>query len=443
MVGLVLVTATLLGAGPLAQSASADRVIVASGPIKEIFIGDELSCQIAYANDSDFEFYPPATAPGDCGTILATGGRLYAPDFEAHGISATGRLESYESFTPVSQTGVLGSGASTDPYRVTTVVDAGFTGLRITETTSYVNGSNGYRVDTTVANLGGGLPIATLYHAGDCYASGSDIGFGFTRAEVGAAGCSQTTQNSPPARTVQMAPLSSGSHFYEAFYGEVWEWIATQSQFPDTCRCDEHIDNGVGLSWPLSFSPGSSTTRSLSVSFTEETPPSPDLDSDGDALPDQWETGNAQGGDYENLAPLGANPSRKDIFIHLDYMAGCKPPKGWETNAIEAFRAHGIALHVDYGSDSINADGKPWGSASRAGEIPHQDDIALWEGFDELKDARFVPANRRRAFHYAAIVDRFDGGDGGMARGIPEADFVISACEVYQPRRNWRSTTVA
>lgn len=414
-----------------AVAATDYQLIETGGPIESIAVGNELSCQVAYVNDVELEFYPPHTTPGDCGTLLAVNGVLYAPDFSSHGISATWGLDGYVPFTPVSQTGVEGTGAAKDPYRVTTVVEAGGSGLRVSETTSYVSGSNSYRIDTAVTNTnpGGGNLNPVLYHAGDCYASGSDIGFGFTRSEVSTAGCSQTAQNSPPGRTIQMAPLSAGSSYFEARYDEVWTQIATQNPLPNTCRCGEHIDNGVGLSWELSVRPeGGGTVRSLNVSFTESTPPDPGADSDGDALPDNWETGGAPSGGYENLAPLGADPNRKDVFVHLDYKESCAPPKGWELPAIEVFRNHGIALHVDSGRDSINADGQPWGDRSLAGEIKVDDDIELWDAFDRLKDERFVPSNRRRAFHYAAIVKQFNGREGGKARDIPEADFILSGC---------------
>jgi hypothetical protein len=420
-------------AAPLAGSADAAtyREIESTGPIQSIALGDELSCQVAYVNDIDFEFYPPDTTPGDCGTAIAVNGVLYAPDFESHGRSATWELDGYVPFTPVSQTGVLGTGSAADPYRLTTVVDAGSSGLRISETTSYTTGSNTYRIDISVTNRGSGSPTAVLYHAGDCYASGSDIGFGFTRTEVSTAGCSQSAQNSPAGRTVQMAPLSAGSQFYEARYDEVWKQIATKAPFPNTCRCGEHIDNGVGLSWALGFEPFGSTVRSLAVSFTESTPPAPGADSDGDALPDNWETGSAPSGGYENLAPLGADPHRKDVFVQLDYMAGCKPPKGWELDAIRVFKEHGIALHVDSGPDSINADGQPWGARSAVTKaLDKQNDITLWDAFDRLKDTNFVPSNRRRAFHYAALVNEFNGDDGGLSREIPEADFIFTGCSV-------------
>jgi len=426
----LIASASLLGQVTSRAAAEGYEQIQAPGPIEAIALGDELACQVTYVNDFDYEFYPPDTSPGDCGTFLAVGGVLYAPDFDSHGRTATSGLGGYATFTPVSQTGVEGSGTAADPYRVTTVVDAGGSGIRIAETTSYVSGSSSYRIDTAVTNRGSNaVANAVLYHAGDCYASGSDIGFGFTRTEVGSAGCSQTAGNSPPGRTIQMGPLSATSSFYEAGYREVWERIATKSTFPDTCRCAEHVDNGVGLSWALSLGPnGEGTVRSLSVSFTESTPPAPGADSDGDALPDRWETGNSALADYENLASLGADPNRKDIFVHLDYMEGCKPPAGWERPAIQVFAEHGIALHVDSGPESINADGQPWGARSRAGAIPRQANIGVWGDFDRLKDQNFVPSNRRRAFHYAALVDKFDNGEGGLARSIPEADFVFAGC---------------
>jgi hypothetical protein len=111
-------------------------------------------------------------------------------------------------------------------------------------------------------------------------------------------------------------------------------------------------------------------------------------------------------------------------------MSGCEPPSGWERGAISAFASHGVNLHVDSGPASSNANGQPWGGLSRAGAIGHRADVPDWASFDSLKDERFVGSDRRRAFHYAAFVNRFEGNDGGKARGIPDADFVVAACEV-------------
>ena len=382
-------------------------------------------------------------------------GTLYAPDFSQHDRSATSGLGAYVAFEPVSQTPVQGSGTAADPWRVTTVVEAPGA-MRIEEQTSYVSGSPSYRVETSVENLRTDAAVsAILYHAGDCYASGSDIGFGFTRTEIGSAGCSETEQNVPAGRTIQMAPLSSGSSYYEAFFRQVWEQIATQTPFPDTCRCDEHVDNGVGLSWTLLVGAGSRQTRSLTVSFTETQQAAPGADSDGDALPDAWEAGSAPSGDYENLAPLGADPNRKDVFVHADHMVGCEPPPGWEQDAIRVFADHGVTLHVDTGPTSVNSGGRTWGTLSRAGAIPYQQVLPIWgDTFDRLKDEHFVASDRRRAFHYAVFTDATHDVvrnktivGGGQSRGIEAADFVVGTCQVPPTlqgridRKRWTTVT--
>lgn len=196
-----------------------------------------------------------------------------------------------------------------------------------------------------------------LFHGADCYASGSDIGFGFLRPERGAIGCSQNPDNVPPARTVQYSPLSAGSSGTEDRFYRVWEQIAELDPLDDLCLCSQDVDNGAGLSWELTLGAAGSATRSLSISFTKETRTEPQ-DTDGNALPDSWETGAALTSNATNLAPLGADPDRKDIFVHADYMRGCQPPPGWEQSAVALFARRGIALHVDSGPQSqLNADG--------------------------------------------------------------------------------------
>ncbi|MFL5944736.1 MAG: thrombospondin type 3 repeat-containing protein [Gaiellaceae bacterium] len=105
--------------------------------------------------------------------------------------------------------------------------------------------------------------------------------------------------------------------------------------------------------------------------FTLNLLPDPSTDSDGDALPDDWET---NGVDWDgdgtvdfNLAALGAHPNHKDIFVEVDWMdcqkGGCaagdthshKPVTGALQDVVDAFAAApvsnpdnqpGIALHL-------------------------------------------------------------------------------------------------
>src|SRR5439155_2564536 len=44
--------------------------ISSAGPLTHVYLGNELSCQVAHSGDADLELYPPDTIPGDCGSFL-------------------------------------------------------------------------------------------------------------------------------------------------------------------------------------------------------------------------------------------------------------------------------------------------------------------------------------------------------------------------------------
>src|SRR5581483_5591626 len=144
--------AVTLAAARDARAALGYAEIASAGPLLRIDAGNELSCQASVLGDEGNAFFPNGTAPADCGTFLATGGALYAPDFFSHDGTTTIALGSYTPFTAVSQSGVLGTGTALDPFRVVTVADAGATGLRITQTDSYIAGNDWYQTDVAVTN---------------------------------------------------------------------------------------------------------------------------------------------------------------------------------------------------------------------------------------------------------------------------------------------------
>jgi hypothetical protein len=431
---LYILLATLVACLSSVAMASG-ATIVTPGPIKDLVVGPDASCQVSYG-DSSFEFFPSQTQPGDCGPFVAVDGELFSPDFASHGSTATSGLGSRTFYEPVSQTDVQGAGTPSSPFTVVTVVRLPGAQLEIQTTVSYVTGASSFRVDLSVREQSGNPRSIRLSWGSDCYASGSDIGYGFIRPEIRSVGCSQTVNNSPGARTIQLSPLSPSSTFLEDFYRTIWENIALRGPLPDTCRCSESLDNGVALSWGMALAPYETATRSLTVAFTESAIPTAPVDSDGDALPDAWETGTGAALDYENLAPLGAAPNRKDIFIHADYMEGCAPTAGWERKAVARFAAHGVTLHIDSGATSLNSDGTPWGTKSRAGVVPLTNPLPLWYGFDAIKDINFVPSNRRRAFYYMLFAPSYVDSTlanptvqtGGLARGAPDSDAVIANC---------------
>lgn len=257
---LGLTVTLLLLAAPGASAAVPFKEIASGGPLKELALGNELSCQVAHTADAQLELFPSSAKPGSCGTFVAAAGQLYAPDFANHDGSATGSLGTYTPFAAVSQSDVAGAGTAASPFRVTTVADAGGSGLRVTDVDSYVAGQEAYRTEVTLENRGGAALTGVLYRAGDCYLQESDTGFGFTDEAASAAGCAGTANNSPAGRIEQWYPITGGARFMEAGYSEVWSFIATQRPFPNTCRCAEAVDNGAGISWTFELAPGARAT---------------------------------------------------------------------------------------------------------------------------------------------------------------------------------------
>jgi hypothetical protein len=264
---LACLTALLASPSP-ARAVTPFADISSTGPLTHVYIGNELSCQVAHTGDVDLELFPPNVIPGDCGSFLVVGGTLFAPDFANHGGTATGNLGSYSPFTPVSQSAVTGSGTAADPFKVVTVVDAGASGLRITETDSYVVGEGSYRTDVAISNTGTAAQDVVLYRAGDCFLQGSDIGFGFVDTVAKSVGCSVNANNTPPGRIEEWLPITGGNNYYQAFFSQVWSQIGSHVAFPDTCRCTDFIDNGAGISWSFSVPAGGTVTKSHFTVFS-------------------------------------------------------------------------------------------------------------------------------------------------------------------------------
>jgi hypothetical protein len=237
--------------------------ITSAGPLTSIGVGSDLSCQVAFAGDSSFEFYGPDEDPADCGTMLSVGGQLYAPDFASHSYTATSNLGSYIPFTPVSQTGVTGSGTALDPYKVVTDVMAGSTGLSLSQTDTYVVGDTQYHTDIAITNTTGAPQDVIIYRAGDCYLAGSDFSQGSYDSASGAIACADPSAN----RIEQWIPHTPGSSYLEANFASLWSAIGSNNPLPDTCDCSTNQDTGAGLSWTVTAPASQSVTVSQATDF--------------------------------------------------------------------------------------------------------------------------------------------------------------------------------
>ncbi len=260
----------------LAPAALADPVdIQSAGPLSNIWIGDNLTCQAVHAgvqvdNEPVGDFYGGETGgPASCGTILAlttdtTGAGVY-------GIEGGGG-----DFTPVTAPTLTGSGTAQDPYVVTTSVTAGDSDVNITEKDSYVVGNEFYRTDITVINNSTDTSWSGgVYHAGDCYLDGDDDGFGVVDTSNNGVACAQNSANTPPGPLMEFAPLTGGSHYFEGDFSSAFNAPSDDQDYPDTCACagDSNgaaIDNGEGINWDFtSLAPGQQTTFSMLSNFSE------------------------------------------------------------------------------------------------------------------------------------------------------------------------------
>lgn len=270
IIGPLAVAVSGLFAAPVAGAAVPSvNIGTPAGPLTQISIGVDLSCQVQHTGDTSLEFFPPSVTPGDCGTFVATGGTLFTPDFSNHDSTSTSSLGARTAFTAVSQSAVSGAGTTASPKQVTTVAAVGATGLRITERDSYITGQESYRTDVTIQNTGSTQQTGLVYRAGDCYLQNSDSGFGFVEAGPKAVGCSANANNSPAGRIEEWYPITGGNNFMEDVYSTVWGRIGAQMPFADTCaQCTSQLDNGGGVSWGLTLAPGASTKFSHYTTFS-------------------------------------------------------------------------------------------------------------------------------------------------------------------------------
>ena len=80
----IVLLLALCGPAATARAAVPFMDIASSGPLTSVTLGNELSCQVAYAGDARLELFPSAVKPGDCGTLVFAAGTLFAPNFGAH-----------------------------------------------------------------------------------------------------------------------------------------------------------------------------------------------------------------------------------------------------------------------------------------------------------------------------------------------------------------------
>ena len=288
----------------------ASATISSAGPLTNIFLEDQLNCQVDHLGDTDPRVLLAGECPACARHLIATGGTLYGPSTIPAGASAAPRTV----YTVVSQTGVTGSGSPGDPFTVVSVVDAG--PLRLTQTDSYIIGTESYQTNVAVANTSGAPASFVLYRAGDCFLQNSDAGFGDLDLATGQVGCRGSDDGiTPNSRIERWVPITGGSTAFEAGFNAVWAAIGTQTPFNNTCLCGSYIDNGAGLSWSGSVDPGATVTISHLTIFSPLGQVAPFITKT--AALDEVPTGGQDSYTVTVTNPLGSTATLTSITDHL------------------------------------------------------------------------------------------------------------------------------
>jgi len=159
------------------------------------------------------------------------------------------------------------------------------------------------------------------------------------------------------------------------------------------------------------------------------------FDSDGDGLPDLWETppplgdgGYTLNGVFIDLVAMGAKPRRKDVFVEIDYMADAtrsQKPLQTAVDRIVAMFANAPVANPD-GSTGISLhvhcdDAVPWSDTLGTSTAAGYD----WSAFDTIKGSYFEEA-LALSTHYCLFANRLPNGISGLSRGNGAADFIVS-----------------
>jgi hypothetical protein len=168
-------------------------------------------------------------------------------------------------------------------------------------------------------------------------------------------------------------------------------------------------------------------------------------DTDGDSLPDAWETNgydaNGDGVVDVDLPAMGANPKKKDLFVEMDYMSGRLASTAALDRIVQVFASApvsnpdgttGVKIHLDAGAARGTAYNLGGGN-----QVTYDADLnPSATQTNAIKAANFA-AVRKAVFHYMIWGDSYDGGcSSGQAFNIPNDTFIVTV----GPKCGWNAT---
>jgi hypothetical protein len=214
------------------------------------------------------QVFPTSGELADMGIFVYVDGELHAPNFAAHGGTATGNLGDYTKWVPVSLSRALGSGTSGDPFLVSVALAAPDSDIRVNMTVSYVRGDNFFRLRTHIYSTTNTVHETDAILGADIYLAGSDNGFFVSVPELNAVG-GRSCDPAESAYNILLIPLTPAHSFTAGQYASVWSQIAG-GELDNNSEGSACIDNGAAVRWADIMRAGSSSVElNAAVSFGE------------------------------------------------------------------------------------------------------------------------------------------------------------------------------
>lgn len=249
-------------------SFAASITTISGNPLK-VNVGSDGSFQVFNSAVPGIgQVYPTGNELADMGIFANIDGRLHAPNFAAHGGTATSSLGTYTAWQEVSHsTAALGNGTTSAPFTVNVTLAAPGSDVRVSMNVTYVSGNNFFRVRTQYFSATNTSHTIDALLGADIYLGGSDSGIFVSVPELAAVGgrnCDTTTGD----YNILLIPITPAAHFTTSGYSDVWAQIS-QNELDDNTEPGSCIDNGAAIQWTNIWQGGTAATIDTAVSFGE------------------------------------------------------------------------------------------------------------------------------------------------------------------------------
>lgn len=241
----VLVAAVVfIAAGASAQTTF---TTINGSPLK-IHVGADGSFQIYNsAVPGVGQVFPTSSELADMGIFAYIDGVLHAPDFAAHGGTATTNLGTYTAWVPVALSTARGTGTPGDPSTVSVTLAAPDSDVRVNMTVTYVRGDNFFRLRTHIYSITNTVHEIDALLGADIYLAGSDNGFFVSVPQLNAVG-GRSCDPEEGSYNILLIPITPAHSFTAAHFAEVWRQIA-EGELDNNSEGSACIDNGAAVRW--------------------------------------------------------------------------------------------------------------------------------------------------------------------------------------------------